>query len=257
MGRRWMWVGLLLVTSAEARTPSRRELAERLTSLEQTLGSLTAQQDLELRSLRERVALLEELLGDSLPASWVDKITEAREALGLGPEDRLWAVFETSQGDIVCELHPEYAPVNVQSFVELAEGNKPWIDPRTGEAGEGPLYNGVTFHRVVPGFMIQGGDPKGDGTGGPGFRLADELRPGLLFDRPGVLAMANAGPDTNGSQFFITSVPTPHLDRRHTILGLCEPEVVARVMAVPLGGPYGWEPVEPVRLWRVRILRGP
>ncbi len=131
----------------------------------------------------------------------------------------LYATFKTSLGDIVVKLLPEKAPNTVENFVALAEGTKEWTDPKTGQKVKRPLYDGTVFHRVIPDFMIQGGDPLGTGTGGPGYRFADEIGPDNRFDRPGKLAMANAGPNTNGSQFFITEVPTPHLDRGHTIFG--------------------------------------
>jgi peptidyl-prolyl cis-trans isomerase A (cyclophilin A) len=129
------------------------------------------------------------------------------------------ATFQTSLGDIVIRLLPEKAPKTVENFLALAEGTKEWTDPRSGKKVSTPLYDGTVFHRVIPEFMIQGGDPLGSGTGGPGYRFADEIGPDNKFDRPGLLAMANAGPNTNGSQFFITEVPTPHLNRGHTIFG--------------------------------------
>jgi peptidyl-prolyl cis-trans isomerase A (cyclophilin A) len=107
----------------------------------------------------------------------------------------------------------------VENFLGLAEGTKEWTDPRTSQKSRGRLYDGTVFHRVIPDFMIQGGCPLGTGTGGPGYKFADEIGPDNRFDRPGLLAMANAGPNTNGSQFFITEVPTPHLNRGHTIFG--------------------------------------
>jgi peptidyl-prolyl cis-trans isomerase A (cyclophilin A) len=122
-------------------------------------------------------------------------------------------------GTIVLRLFPEQAPKTVQNFVGLAEGTTEWTDPRTGRRTTEPLYNGTIFHRVIDKFMLQGGDPLGTGTGGPGYEFEDEFHPDLRFNRPYLLAMANAGPGTNGSQFFITVVPTPHLDGRHTIFG--------------------------------------
>ena len=117
------------------------------------------------------------------------------------------------------KLFPNHAPKTVANFTELAEGKREWVDPRIGQKTTDPLYDGTIFHRVISGFMIQGGDPLGTGTGGPGYRFADEFHPELQFDRPYLLAMANAGPGTNGSQFFITVGPTPHLNRKHTIFG--------------------------------------
>jgi peptidyl-prolyl cis-trans isomerase A (cyclophilin A) len=133
--------------------------------------------------------------------------------------DPIHATFQTSAGDIVVKLLPEKAPKTVENFLALAEGTRDWTDPRTSQKVKRPLYDGTVFHRVIPDFMIQGGDPLGTGTGGPGYRFGDEIGPDNKFDRPGLLAMANAGPNTNGSQFFITEVPTPHLNRGHTIFG--------------------------------------
>jgi peptidyl-prolyl cis-trans isomerase A (cyclophilin A) len=130
-----------------------------------------------------------------------------------------FATLHTSSGDIRLELFPNHAPKTVRNFVELAEGTIEWTHPASREKKLAPLYDGTVFHRVIPGFMIQGGDPLGDGRGGPGYRFADEFHPELAFDRPYLLAMANAGPNTNGSQFFITVARTPHLNRRHTIFG--------------------------------------
>ena len=131
----------------------------------------------------------------------------------------LTATLRTSQGTVQVRLFPDQAPKTVQNFVELAEGSREWTDPETRQRTEARLYDGTIFHRVIPRFMIQGGDPLGTGTGGPGYKFADEIHPDLRFDRPYLLAMANAGPGTNGSQFFITVVPTPHLNGKHTIFG--------------------------------------
>jgi peptidyl-prolyl cis-trans isomerase A (cyclophilin A) len=131
----------------------------------------------------------------------------------------LTATLRTSEGTVRVRLFPDQAPKTVRNFVELAEGSREWTDPRTGQQTSGRLYDGTVFHRVIPRFMIQGGDPLGTGTGGPGYQFADEFHPDLSFDRPYLLAMANAGPGTNGSQFFITVAPTPHLNGRHTIFG--------------------------------------
>jgi peptidyl-prolyl cis-trans isomerase A (cyclophilin A) len=131
----------------------------------------------------------------------------------------LTATLRTTEGTIVLRLFPDHAPKTVSNFVELAEGTREWTDPRTSRTTAGKLYDGTVFHRVIPDFMIQGGDPLGTGTGGPGYKFADEFHPDLAFSRPFLLAMANAGPSTNGSQFFITTVPTPWLNRKHTIFG--------------------------------------
>jgi peptidyl-prolyl cis-trans isomerase A (cyclophilin A) len=129
------------------------------------------------------------------------------------------AILHTSEGDITIELFPNQAPKTVANFVELATGAKEWVDPNVGEKVKKNLYDGTIFHRVIPGFMIQGGDPLGSGMGGPGYNFADEFHGELNFDRPYLLAMANAGPNTNGSQFFITVAPTTWLNRKHSIFG--------------------------------------
>jgi peptidyl-prolyl cis-trans isomerase A (cyclophilin A) len=131
----------------------------------------------------------------------------------------LFATIKTNRGDIRAELFPNHAPATVRNFVGLADGTGEWTNPRTGAKGEGALYDGTVFHRVIANFMIQGGDPLGTGTGGPGYRFKDEIHPELQFNRPYLLAMANAGPGTNGSQFFITVADTPWLNAKHTIFG--------------------------------------
>ena len=133
--------------------------------------------------------------------------------------EELYATLHTTKGDVEIKLFPDHAPKTVKNFTDLATGGREWTDPRTGAKSTAPLYDGTVFHRVINGFMIQGGDPLGTGTGGPGYRFADEFHPELGFDRPYLLAMANAGPGTNGSQFFITVGKTPHLNRKHTIFG--------------------------------------
>jgi peptidyl-prolyl cis-trans isomerase A (cyclophilin A) len=133
--------------------------------------------------------------------------------------DALYATLKTNHGDIDVKLFPDHAPKTVKNFTELALGAREWIDPKTGAKSTARLYDGTVFHRVISGFMIQGGDPLGTGTGGPGYKFGDEFHPELQFDRPYLLAMANSGPGTNGSQFFITVGPTPHLNRKHTIFG--------------------------------------
>jgi len=163
--------------------------------------------------------------------------------------DPIFATFKTSLGDLVVKLLPEKAPKTVENFVSLAEGTREWTDPRTGQKSKARLYDGTSFHRVIPDFMIQGGDPLGTGTGGPGYKFADEIGPDNKFTKPGLLAMANAGPNTNGSQFFITEVPTPWLDKGHTIFG----EVVKGGELVPKIARAG---NAKVKLEQVVITRG-
>lgn len=160
----------------------------------------------------------------------------ALEKLGLTEGKKLHATLQTSEGAIRCVLRPEQAPETVANFVQLARGEKAWTDPKTGEKTTRPLYDGTIFHRVIPDFMIQGGDPLGNGTGGPGYEFADEVGDFTVFDKPGLLAMANAGPDTNGSQFFITEGTPSHLNGKHTIFGDCENlDVVAKIARVATG----------------------
>ena len=133
---------------------------------------------------------------------------------------QVFANFHTNKGDFKVKLFPDKAPKTVENFVGLAKGDKTWTDPKSGKEVKGkPLYNGTIFHRVIPDFMIQGGDPLGNGTGGPGYKFADEFDPSLKFDKVGLLAMANSGPATNGSQFFVTVKETPWLNNHHTIFG--------------------------------------
>lgn len=130
-----------------------------------------------------------------------------------------YVTLHTNLGDIRIQMFDDHAPKTVRNFVGLADGTQEWTNPKSGAKSNDPLYNGVVFHRVIPGFMIQGGDPLGTGTGGPGYKFGDEFHPELSFDRPYLLAMANAGPNTNGSQFFITVAATSWLNFKHTIFG--------------------------------------
>jgi peptidyl-prolyl cis-trans isomerase A (cyclophilin A) len=172
------------------------------------------------------------------------------------PED-LYAILNTNVGPITVKLFPDHAPKTVRNFVELAEGTREWTDPRTRKTGTTKLYDGTIFHRVIDGFMIQGGDPLGTGTGGPGYEFGDEFHPDLRFDRPYLLAMANAGPGTNGSQFFITVGPTPHLNNRHTIFGEVADEESRKVVATIASAPTGRQdrPREDVVIQTVTIDR--
>jgi peptidyl-prolyl cis-trans isomerase A (cyclophilin A) len=165
------------------------------------------------------------------------------------------ATLHTNHGDIVIELFADQAPKTVDNFVGLATGTRQYRDPETGTQTTGRFYDGLTFHRVIDGFMIQGGCPLGTGTGGPGYSFADEFHPELSFDRPYLLAMANAGPGTNGSQFFITVARTPHLNRRHTIFGEVKDEAsraVVDAIATTRSGRMD-RPVEPVVMESVTI----
>jgi peptidyl-prolyl cis-trans isomerase A (cyclophilin A) len=173
--------------------------------------------------------------------------------------ERLIATLTTNHGPIEVELFENHAPKTVRNFVELANGEREWTDPRTGEKSTARLYDGTVFHRVIDGFMIQGGDPLGQGTGGPGYKFADEFHPELAFTRPYLLAMANAGPNTNGSQFFITVAATSWLNHKHTIFGevtdAAGRAVVDSIAKAPTG--RGDRPAEDVVIESVTIERRP
>lgn len=164
------------------------------------------------------------------------------------------AVIKTTKGDITIELFPKAAPNTVANFIGLANGTKDWTDPKTGQKVSGrSLYNGTIFHRVIPDFMIQGGDPLGSGMGGPGFQFADEFNNGYDFSAPYMLAMANSGPNTNGSQFFITVVPTTWLNNKHTIFGKVTKgqEVVDAIVSAPTS--TGDKPVTDISIKSIEI----
>ena len=166
-----------------------------------------------------------------------------------------YATFETTEGNFKIQLFDKEAPNTVDNFVGLAEGTKEWRDPKTGERRKAPFYDGIVFHRVINGFMIQGGDPLGQGTGGPGYNFGDEFHPQLRHDKAGILSMANAGPNTNGSQFFITLAPTPWLDNKHSVFG----EVVEGMDVIEKIGSTktaaGDRPVKPIAIQSVKITR--
>lgn len=171
--------------------------------------------------------------------------------------DKIFATLHTNHGPIRLELFPNFAPKTVRNFVELAEGTREYVDPRTQQPGSGPYYDGTTLHRVIPNFMIQGGDPTGTGRGGPGYTFEDELHPELSFDRPYLLAMANAGPRTNGSQFFITVAPTTWLNFKHTIFGSVADDASEKVVeAISRTQTANERPVRDVVIERVEITRG-
>ncbi|MBN1901324.1 peptidylprolyl isomerase [Candidatus Sumerlaeota bacterium] len=174
-----------------------------------------------------------------------------------------YAVFDTSMGTIICRLFTDKAPKTTANFIGLAEGTKEWKDPKTGQMVKKPFYDGLIFHRVIPGFMIQGGCPLGTGFGGPGYKFDDEFHPELLHSKPGILSMANAGPNTNGSQFFITEVPTPHLNSRlqggvkrgHAVFGevFQGMDVVRKIAKVERGA--NDKPLKPVVINKLTIRR--
>ncbi len=243
-----------------------RALAQR-GDLDLALPHLRAAWEAGLRSSEPALALASRMGGDldtylrlvgsspPLPVDLLGKdgaLSAYREALGLVSEQHS-VVVQTSLGPLQCELFWRQAPLTVGAFLGLARGGTPWMDEQ-GVLRSDPLTVGTTFHRVIPGFMVQGGDPRGDGSGGPGWAFMDETHPDLRFDRPGRLAMANSGPATNGSQWFITEVPTPHLDGKHTIFGQCDEasmEVVRAMGRVPRGAAD--KPVNPIRIDAVEL----
>jgi peptidyl-prolyl cis-trans isomerase A (cyclophilin A) len=188
------------------------------------------------------------------PPTAADLPAYLRPVRGQG---KLIATIATTRGTLRCELFEQQAPATVANFVGLATGQKPWLDPRTKQVVKGkPFYDGLVFHRVIPQFMIQGGDPLGVGSGGPGYQFADEIAPGLSH-QPGTLSMANAGPGTNGSQFFINEVATPWLDGRHTVFGHCkELDVITAIATVPRGAAAPDMPNDPVKITKLTIARG-
>ncbi len=181
-------------------------------------------------------------------------MSEAQEK--QGKKEPLYATLKTSMGDVVVQLFEEKAPKTVANFVSLATGTKEWTDPKTGEKVKRSLYNGTIFHRVISDFMIQGGDPLGTGTGGPGYRFEDEFHPDLKHSKAGILSMANSGPNTNGSQFFITHKATPWLDRKHTVFGevVKGQDVVNAMATVPRGSQD--RPRKDIVLVEVVVSRG-
>lgn len=177
------------------------------------------------------------------------------QLLNLKPNQKMYATIKTNLGDIKIELYPDKAPQTVANFVGLSEGTLAWTDPKTGTSVKKPLYNGTIFHRVIKGFMIQGGDPLGTGMGGPGYKFNDEFNDSLQFNSAGILAMANSGPNTNGSQFFITHAATPWLNGKHTIFGMVASgmDVVDKIANVKTD--EGDRPVDPVTIQQIVITR--
>jgi peptidyl-prolyl cis-trans isomerase A (cyclophilin A) len=166
----------------------------------------------------------------------------------------LYAHFTTSEGNFTVRLFDTETPNTVANFRGLAEGTKEWTDPRSGQKVKQPYYNGTVFHRVISGFMIQGGDPLGQGTGGPGYTFADEFHPTLRHGKPGILSMANRGPNTNGGQFFITLAATPWLDNKHSVFGEITDgmDVISKIGNTPTSKP-GDRPIKPITIEKVTI----
>lgn len=196
------------------------------------------------------------MIGQTTPAK---PSTTAKPATATHTAVKPTAIIDTTAGKMTCTLFPDTAPIGVANFIGLATGTKDWKNPVSGATKHNtPLYDGTIFHRVIPGFMIQGGDPAGNGSGEPGYRFKNETSPDVLFDQPGRLAYANSGPNTNGSQFFITEVPTPHLNGGYTIFGQCDEATVALVKAIAhmARDPSNDKPFRPVKITHVTIQKG-
>lgn len=181
--------------------------------------------------------------------------TEKVSKKGKKKMDAKFAVFETTLGNFKVEFYPKEAPKTVANFADLADGTKEFTDPKTGKKEKRPFYDGLIFHRVIEGFMIQGGDPLGEGYGGPGYKFEDEFHKSLSHSGPGILSMANAGPNSNGSQFFITVAPTPHLNGKHSIFGKVVEgiDVVMKISKAPTGA--NDKPNPPIVMKHVKIIR--
>jgi peptidyl-prolyl cis-trans isomerase A (cyclophilin A) len=184
------------------------------------------------------------------PASSAGTASKAASPAAASTEPT--AVIHTTAGDLHCTLFPKIAPEGVKNFVGLANGTVDWTSPTSHSKKHGvPLYDGTIFHRVIPSFMIQGGDPAGNGSGDPGYKFKNETSPTVTFDRPGRLAYANAGPDTNGSQFFVTEVPYPSLNGKYTIFGQCDDAAVALVKQIARMATDGETPLRPVKITHI------
>jgi peptidyl-prolyl cis-trans isomerase A (cyclophilin A) len=199
-------------------------------------------------------SLLSAAQADSTPKSASSAPVHKATTSGVAANSEPTAIIHTTAGDLHCTLFPKVAPIGVENFIALASGTKDWTSPVSHAKKHGvPLYDGTIFHRVIPSFMIQGGDPAGNGTGDPGYKFKNETSPSLTFERPGRLAYANAGPDTNGSQFFITEVPYPSLNGGYTIFGQCDDAAVELVKKIARMGTDGERPLHPVKITHIEI----
>jgi peptidyl-prolyl cis-trans isomerase A (cyclophilin A) len=205
------------------------------------------------------IALIVLPLATSVSAQSGTQAAPAKPPVHHAAPGRPTAIIETTAGKMTCTLFPDKAPIGTKNFIDLATGAKDWKNPVSGATKHNtPLYDGTIFHRVIPNFMIQGGDPKGDGSGDPGYKFKNEVSSDLLFDKPGRLAYANSGPDTNGSQFFITEVPTPHLNGNYTVFGQCDDATVELVKQIArmARDPMNDRPFRPVKITHITITHG-
>ncbi len=203
------------------------------------------------------------LIAAAATTAWAQAASSAQTSAAAKPVTHIvtqpTAIIKTTVGNLTCTLFPDKAPIGVRNFIGLASGTKDWKSPKTGATKHGvPLYDGTIFHRVIPEFMIQGGDPAGNGAGNPGFQFKNEVSDDLTFDRPGRLAYANAGKDTNGSQFFITEVPQPRLNGGYTIFGQCDDaavELVKQIARMAVDPATDHMPLRPVKIIHISIVR--
>lgn len=239
-----------LKSAAKIRKQQRESLATRLKKAQERRQM---QQLAKKKVVAKPVAKVPVSEGDPVKGKW----TLADATKGLPSEGVLVATIKTGKGDFTCELYEDKAPITVANFVGLARGLRPWKEPEEGKWVKKPAYDGTIFHRVIKGFMIQGGDPAGTGSGGkhqsPGYVIPDEIWDDAHHDTPGQLCMANRGPNTNGAQFFIMDGKAPHLDNGYTIFGLCEPaDLVTKIASAER---RGQRPVDPVKIEKVSIAR--
>ena len=248
-----------IAKGADDLAAAKTELGQCNAKIAKLSGTVQEKIRLETENARLR-AQVEALRTDRKADKDIDEklVSETADLLGISPDQKLYATFVTSKGRIVTELYWRRAPRTVTNFVQLAEGKKEWTDTRDGKRKRVPFYDGTIFHRVIPNFMIQGGDPLGTGVGGPGYQFKDEFHPSLRHGEAGILSMANAGPNTNGSQFFITETATPMLDRKHSVFGKVVENlpIVGVIARVKKSENSPERPDPPVVLKRVRIGRG-
>lgn len=254
---RTLSVSVVVAALLAASSCNAKELEEKNKALEGDLKTCQA----NLKSTEQAKKNLERRLAqaNTPPPPPPVNVEEVGKTLGVKPGEKLYATFVTSMGTLVAELYWDKVPNTVTNFVQLAEGTKEWTDPKTSQKVKRPLYDGTIFHRVIPDFMVQGGDPLGNGTGGPGYKFADEFHPDLRHTGPGVLSMANSGKNTNGSQFFLTEKATPWLDNRHTVFGLVTEgaDLIPKITRVEKAdGERGSKPKTDIVLKKVLIGRG-